>query len=31
MKKAAETKWYADDVAKTFADLSALAKPLLKH
>jgi ABC-type sugar transport system substrate-binding protein len=29
--RAAETKWYADFVAKNFADLSAMAKPLPKH
>lgn len=29
--KAAETKWYADFIAKNFADLSAIAKPLPKH
>jgi ABC-type sugar transport system substrate-binding protein len=27
---AAETKWYADHIAKTFADLAAMAKPLPK-
>jgi len=28
--RAAETKWYADDIAKNFSDLNALAKPLPK-
>ncbi len=28
--RAAETKWYADHVAKNFSDMSALAKPLPK-
>jgi len=28
--RAAETKWYADHIAKNFADLAALAKPLPK-
>jgi ABC-type sugar transport system substrate-binding protein len=29
--RAAETKWYAEHIAKNFGDLSALAKPLPKH
>jgi hypothetical protein len=26
--RAAETKWYADDIAKNFADMASIAKPL---
>lgn len=29
--RAAETKWYADYIAKHFADMNAMAKPLPKH